>query len=150
MLNKHSADDGGDDDCYARLRPYATHCMTHYQLFSSLSLSIIEIEITIVIKRGKKFLFSPVQMNFQRSQSKVWFGSQQHSAYDNFYSLPAYYNAQKKSLQSISEQHEESMSPKNSSSEGDDLKRSMLIWGNRKSPSSQSHKSQVRTNERTE
>lgn len=84
-------------------------------------------------------------MNFQRSQSKVWFGSQQHSAYDNFYSLPTYYNAQKKSLQSISEQHEESMSPKNDS-KGDDLKRSMLIWGNRKSPSSHSHKSQVRTN----
>lgn len=81
------------------------------------------------------------QMNFQRSQSKVWFGSQQNSVYDNFYSLPTYYNAGKKSLQSISEQHEESLSPK---SECDELKRSLLIWGNRKSPSSHSHKSQVR------
>lgn len=78
-------------------------------------------------------------MNFQRSQSKVWFGSQQNSVYDNFQSLPTYCNG-KKSLQSISEQHEESLSPKNNS---DDLKRSFLIWGSRKSPSSHSHKSQV-------
>lgn len=86
-------------------------------------------------------------MNFQRSQSKVWYGgSQQNSAYDNFYSLPTYYNAGKKSLQSISEQHEESLSPK---SECDELKRSLLLWGNRKSPSSHSHKSQVKTNFKT-
>lgn len=81
-------------------------------------------------------------MNFQRSQSKVWFGNaQQSSVYDNFNSLPTYYNSSKKSLQAIQEQHEESLSPK---SEVDDLKRSLLIWGNRKSPSSHSHKSQVR------
>lgn len=83
-------------------------------------------------------------MNFQRSQSKVWFGSQQNSAYDNFYSLPTVNSNAKKSLQSISEQHEESLSPK---AECDELKRSLLIWGNRKSPSSHSHKSQVKTNE---
>lgn len=80
-------------------------------------------------------------MSFQRSQSKVWFGSQPNSVYDNFYSLPTYYNTTKNALQSISEQHEESLSPK---SEVEDLKRSLLIWGNRKSPSSHSHKSQVR------
>lgn len=84
------------------------------------------------------------EMNFQRSQSKVWFGTQQNSVYDNFYSLPTYYNNAKNPLQSISEQHEESLSPKNNS---DDLKRSLLIWGSRKSPSSQSHKSQVGENE---
>lgn len=79
-------------------------------------------------------------MNFRRSQSKVWFGSQQPSVYDNFFSLPTYYHG-KKSLQSISEQHEESLSPRNDS---EDLKRSILIWGNRKSPSFHSDKSQVR------
>lgn len=83
-------------------------------------------------------------MNFRRSQSKVWFGSQQPSVpsvYDNFSSLPTYYHGQKKSLQSISEQHEESLSPR---SDNEELKRSILIWGNRKSPSFHSDKSQVR------
>lgn len=78
---------------------------------------------------------------FQRSQSKVWFGSQQNSVYDNFYSLPTYYgnNNAKNPLQSITE--ESFSSPKNESI--DERKRSFLIWGNRHSPSSQSHKSQV-------
>lgn len=76
---------------------------------------------------------------FQRSQSKVWFGSQQNSVYDNFYSLPTYYNNAKNQLQSITE--ESFSSPKNESI--DEQKRSFLIWGNRHSPSSQSHKSQV-------
>ncbi|KAL7040289.1 hypothetical protein ACKWTF_000341 [Chironomus riparius] len=77
---------------------------------------------------------------FQRSQSKVWFGSQQNSVYDNFYSLPTYYgnNNAKNPLQSITE--ESFSSPKNESI--DERKRSFLIWGNRHSPSSQSHKSQ--------
>lgn len=89
-------------------------------------------------------------MNFRRSQSKVWFGSQPSvpSVYDNFSSLPTYYHGTgKKSLQSISEQHEESLSPQhsnNSSNDADELKRSMLLWGNRKSPSFHSDKSQVR------
>lgn len=89
-------------------------------------------------------------MNFRRSQSKVWFGSQPSvpSVYDNFSSLPTYYHGTgKKSLQSISEQHEESLSPQHSnisSNDADELKRSMLLWGNRKSPSFHSDKSQVR------
>ncbi|KAG5674997.1 hypothetical protein PVAND_004938 [Polypedilum vanderplanki] len=84
-------------------------------------------------------LYIDMQSNyFQRSQSKVWFGSQQHSVYDNFYSLPNYYGT-KNTLQSITEQEESFSSPKN---ENDERKRSFLIWGNRHSPSSQSHKSQ--------
>jgi hypothetical protein len=82
---------------------------------------------------------------FQRSQSRVWFGSQnsQHSAYENFYSLPTYYNGNARNpLQSINEQEESFTSPKNIN-ESDDRKRSFLLWGNRHSPSSQSHKSQV-------
>lgn len=82
--------------------------------------------------------------NFQRSFSRVWFSSQQqhHSIYDNFNSLPTYYNAsQQNPLQSITEQDESFTSPKNESV--DERKRSFLIWGNRHSPSSQSHKSQV-------
>lgn len=85
------------------------------------------------------------EMNFRRSQSKVWFGSQQQpSAYDNFFSLPTYYHGGKKSLQSISEQHEESLSPPSRCNDSEELKRSILLWGNRKSPSFHSDKSQVR------
>lgn len=81
---------------------------------------------------------------FQRSQSKVWFSSQQDSPYDNFYSLPTYCNKNAKNqLQSITEQEESFTSPK---TESDERKRSFLIWGNRHSPSSQSHKSQVNIN----
>ena len=86
-----------------------------------------------------------MQSGFQRSFSRVWFSSQQqqpHSIYDNFNSLPTYYNATHQNpLQSIIEQEESFTSPKNES--GDERKRSFLIWGNRQSPSSQSHKSQV-------
>ncbi len=86
-----------------------------------------------------------MQSNFQRSFSRVWFASQQqqhHSVYDNFSSLPTYYNAtHQNQLQSISE--ESFSSPKNGNESGDERKRSLLIWGNRQSPSSHSHKSQV-------
>lgn len=89
------------------------------------------------------FSIADMQSNFQRSFSRVYFASQQqqqHSVYDNFNSLPTYYNAtHQKPLQSITE--ESFSSPKNES--GDERKRSFLIWGNRQSPSSHSHKSQV-------
>lgn len=75
---------------------------------------------------------------FHRGQSRVWYGSQTNSVYDNYYSLPTLTSTAQSSLRSIAEKDELFTSPKNNCEKVP----SFNLWANRHSPSSHSHKSQ--------